>query len=351
MKKLNTNKLESIIELLLTDHCNQNCSFCFAREEMKSPLKKEMSISDIKMVKKQLLKNGILNVALTGGEPTLHTHFIEVVNLMMDEFFRININTNGTFSDEITAFLKSMGKRVTLFFNVSTPGFLLNKKMRKKIIERIDELSDTAGVSVVITSKFNSAKEAKMILDLLGDKIIKKVTVRLGVEGVIAGAGNYNSIEDFPLIGPHFIEAYKYAARKKPKDIRFGKSITPCMFSTKDLRFLKKKGYMKTVHCHPESEGRWFGINPAMQTFMCYPLSTRDRLRITPNSDLKRIKKYYLDKQRKYKKKYVLPQCLKCPFYGLEEDKCPGPCAGYRINALEERERSVKKRSLHSSKT
>jgi len=297
-------------------------------------LKLEIPLKDIRLIRDLCIKNGVLNIAFSGGEPTLHSKFTQAVELFRKDFFRIHINTNGTFSDETAEYLQGLGKQIFLYFNVTTPGFIFNKTIRDRVLTHIKKLSDTLNVSVIITSKFQSTKEAMMIMDLFSEKLIKKVTVRLGVEGVTAGASNYNRLRDFPRIGKPFIQTFRYAAARGAKDVKIGKSITPCMFTEKDRRYLKRKGYLKTIHCHPEDEGLWFSINPALETYMCYPLLHLDRKRIVKNTNLRKLRDIYRKKQGEYEVSHALPECKKCPFYGLEEGKCPGPCAGFRINAL-----------------
>lgn len=323
-----------LILVLITDYCNQSCPFCFARVEMKSPVKKEISIEDFKMIVKKCQQAGVLRIALEGGEPMIHSKIEQILKLSLDSFIHVHINTNGIFSDQVEQILYGAGHRVSLFFNISTPGFVFNKNVRALVMKRIKKLCQTCPTTLVITSKFFHEKDAKDIINLIDKNLIKRVTIRLGVEGVIAGERNYSSISDFPRIGNNFFKVFRYVENLSPSlSIVLSKSIVPCMFTEEQRNYLKSKGFLKQFHCHPESEGVWFSITPSLDTFMCYPLSTSNRFKIAKDSSFINLRDYYQNIQKKHDEEFALPECKKCQFFGLKEGKCPGPCLGFKINA------------------
>jgi len=51
--------------ILITNYCNQDCSFCFTKEEMKNQsIDKEMSLENFKMVLRRMKRAGIDTVKL-----------------------------------------------------------------------------------------------------------------------------------------------------------------------------------------------------------------------------------------------------------------------------------------------
>lgn len=83
-----------VIQLELTTYCNLNCKFCFSKSG--KPRKNEMGTKEIKRVIRQMKDAEVMSVFLTGGEPTLHPDFIEIVNYVFELGMDCFVLTNGT---------------------------------------------------------------------------------------------------------------------------------------------------------------------------------------------------------------------------------------------------------------
>jgi hypothetical protein len=150
------------------------------------------------------------------------------------------------------------------------------------------------------------------------------------------------NIKDFPKIGKNVCEIISYLEKLgPPKRVVFNSMYRPCMFSESDKEFLDKRGYSiiyKTKTCHSNlSYGTdCIHINSDLETFGCYPLSTINIFSLTPKTNFGKLKLKYAKIEEILKRKYVLPECKKCPYFGLNEQSCSGPCLGFRINAFNE---------------
>ena len=75
--------------------CNDNCQFCFN----KKLINKAPSLSFKEICKKYKIakkKWNIRQVILSGGEPTLHPEFFEIMNFFLNQTkTQISLNTNG----------------------------------------------------------------------------------------------------------------------------------------------------------------------------------------------------------------------------------------------------------------
>jgi len=60
-----------------TNMCNFRCQHCYQRADR--PLPGELSLEEKLMLVDQLDKAGVAAVALSGGEPTIHPHFLRIV--------------------------------------------------------------------------------------------------------------------------------------------------------------------------------------------------------------------------------------------------------------------------------
>lgn len=101
------------IYLLITDRCNLTCSMCIRGEQHN----KDMSLKEfVKIVKRGTFSN--TELVITGGEPTLHDHFIEFVKFSSNNFKKVLIATNGTTNYYIDH-LKNINN---LMFQISLDG-------------------------------------------------------------------------------------------------------------------------------------------------------------------------------------------------------------------------------------
>jgi len=93
----------------ITSECNYNCKFCSVHDfdnEMIDLSKISTIIANIQRNNLNGIKIGCLNI--TGGEPTLHPHFYEILEMVQNIDIPIWISTNGSTinSNNLTAISK-----------------------------------------------------------------------------------------------------------------------------------------------------------------------------------------------------------------------------------------------------
>lgn len=79
-----------------TRRCDLDCPMCFAKDP--SYQQSPVSAEDVHSVLSQAGEMGILEVRLTGGEPTVHPHFFEFVDHIVDLGINTSMNTHGAYS-------------------------------------------------------------------------------------------------------------------------------------------------------------------------------------------------------------------------------------------------------------
>ncbi|MBR4325506.1 MAG: radical SAM protein [Bacteroidales bacterium] len=94
------------IYCIITDSCNAKCDFCIRQNLSKQH--NLMRLSSVKTILAEL-RRVYCNASLiiTGGEPTLHSNFVEIVDYASKMFKNVIINTNGSFNDSIASYLQS----------------------------------------------------------------------------------------------------------------------------------------------------------------------------------------------------------------------------------------------------
>lgn len=82
----------------ITRRCNLSCPYCFIKADQ---FEKDLPEDVIMNIIPYLSKNGLMEVRLTGGEPTLLKHFQKVVESFRNHNVYVSVATNGLWSEEI----------------------------------------------------------------------------------------------------------------------------------------------------------------------------------------------------------------------------------------------------------
>ena len=122
-------------------NCNLRCSYCDTKYSFENPKYVEESISDlINYAKEQNVKN----VTLTGGEPLIQEGINELIEGLVNNEFRVEIETNG--SVDIKDFYNSELVSYTLDYKL--PTSLMENKMNLdnyKYISKKDSVKFVCG--------------------------------------------------------------------------------------------------------------------------------------------------------------------------------------------------------------
>jgi len=324
------------IKINLTNICNQSCPFCFASTEMKTNQEKYLSLKNFTTICQLSNQAKIHSAHLLGGEPTLHPELKDLLKAAMNTYYSLRIFTNGIFSKEVANLIKFYNKRIGLTFNVSTPGFIFNPQTRTKVAANINRLKQTNPVAISLVSSF-IGDDYLTILELLQkQKVFPKVTILLALNLPEAGSINPYTIEQFPKIGIGIMKCLTWLKENGYRNtVSFTNSgFRPCMFNKQQEIALAKLGIKIAKVCHDDND--WFTVSfdRTLSSYRCYPLSTRDHLVITKDSDFGEIQRQFQKIFKTYEKQYVLPYCRSCPCFGFKKNQCSGPCLGFRINAI-----------------
>ncbi|MEW6066882.1 MAG: radical SAM protein [Nitrospirota bacterium] len=119
--------------------CNLRCSYCdtkYAYTNGKN-LSEEEIINEIKHA-------GISLVEITGGEPLLQKEVFHLIKKLLDDDYKILIETNGSLS------IRDIDKRAIIILDIKTPGSGMNEKMDFSNLERIKPKDE---IKFVITNE------------------------------------------------------------------------------------------------------------------------------------------------------------------------------------------------------
>ena len=102
------------IYLEITNQCNLNCRTCYNRSGLNRE-RKEITAEQLKEIIEQFIPYGLNRVIFSGGEPSLHSDFHSVLDLV-DQYPQLSfgIVTNGTNLDEKLIEMLNTRKNFTL---------------------------------------------------------------------------------------------------------------------------------------------------------------------------------------------------------------------------------------------
>lgn len=167
-RKLCTKKCKSItdefrtLHLYLTNKCNLHCPHCYMFSG--TPEENELSTEELLRMISDYAKAGGERITLSGGEPTIHPAFDEIVTIAYQQGLKVRVLSNGTLLPPSR--IASLADKIDSI-QISIDGFSeeTNSQVRgnghfKKALTTIDYLVD-AGIntSIAITPPYEVLKD------------------------------------------------------------------------------------------------------------------------------------------------------------------------------------------------
>lgn len=153
----------------ITNQCNLNCQTCYNRSGLNKE-RKEISPSQLEQIIQLFIPLGLKRFLLSGGEPTLHTEFDNILDLI-DQYPELSFGIVTNATNHVPKLVKYLNTRPNLTLQVSLDGS--NEEYNKK----------TRG-----SHHFTKSIEfVKMIQTPVTSPLLK----------MVISQNNYNDIEDF----------------------------------------------------------------------------------------------------------------------------------------------------------
>jgi GTP 3',8-cyclase len=105
------------LRISLTDHCNLRCIYCMPEDQTFRPNPELMQDEEIALLTRMFASLGFDKIRLTGGEPTVRNHIVEIVrSIASTEGIRaVSMTTNGVLLKKLAQPLAEAGlKRVNV---------------------------------------------------------------------------------------------------------------------------------------------------------------------------------------------------------------------------------------------
>ncbi len=310
--------------VFLTSDCNLDCPYCFAKEVLKE-FPDEISVSDFKKIITFFHKSGRNEIALLGGEPTRHTRFSEIIDILVAKDFKFTVKSNCLWSSEIDNVLSKVDNdRVSYLLNINPPDFYAPEEY-KKILDSISKIRDSRIVLSINIDKPDFKYD--YILDIANEFDIKYL--RWSFAHPIYGAKEKHEQVYFPIGDYHLIRArvLKIIEECSKSDIQTigDHSVIRCMFSEEDVRRIGKWG--GEINCKCEGT---LDILPNLQIIYCLPMySLFPTVFVNEFSNMDEVDLFFENRIKGLRGKSLpFNKCYSCEFF--KSGVCHGGCIAHR---------------------
>jgi len=271
--------MDKDLEIVVNYQCNRNCLYC--DYEFLSPNKKNIDLRHIFKIIKNAAKEGIYNLSIIGGEPTLYEHILEVIYIAKKNNFKeIGLVSNGLLLSDIE-YTHNLVKMGMTSISLNLPHYkkekfeFLTGKIGsfKTILTAINNLvKENVYITAFIVVNRKNYKELKNIV-----RFYLKLGIRDFVIAYIRYLGkayeicNLNELKvAMSKTIPYVEEACKFLIKN---DIKITlENFLPCVFN--NYRFLMSDFY-ETSNLNI---GKMYDVI-SQKTYDLYTISYRDNIK------------------------------------------------------------------------
>lgn len=313
--------------LIVSNICNLNCAYCFAREYIgTSQHDSNLNFIPLNSFENHidfLDRSGIEQVRIIGGEPTLHPEFPELLRAALFREKKIVIFSHGLIPELALASIESISPEkcsVLVNMNASRNGNGLDE--RDKVIQRtvIKRLGPRAllGFNLYLT-KFCLEE----LLPLIEQTGCQKA-IRLGLSHpTLTGKNSFLHPKQFPFVGQKIIDFASVAAEAGIR-LEFDCGFVRCMFSDEGIDILKSTGADFDWRCNPILD-----IEINGDALHCFPLANQIRESINDGLNASGLRESMETQAAPYRVAGIYPECSSCIF--KKRGECTGGCLAATI--------------------
>jgi radical SAM protein with 4Fe4S-binding SPASM domain len=227
------------VELELTEACNLFCKFCYNSQKPVTNKKAELIID-------RLSQGGIFELILTGGEPTLHPRFFEILEYACRIIPRVMVQSNGVLFAEPANLDRLCAQPIfCLNFSLHGPrkihdaltGVYGSFEATTKAIKAVVTSGIRIACNMVMTSSNADSSIIREVVDILKNLGVKEMTL---TRFIPCGIGN--SAKNLALSKERFIDCLDALAFETQKDfsILLANAIPACNIPSRHWDFCSR---------------------------------------------------------------------------------------------------------------
>jgi MoaA/NifB/PqqE/SkfB family radical SAM enzyme len=331
--------------IALTYNCNQACKNCYP-----SGLEKKFcSFITLKNFSKAIdwfkSQNITENIMLTGGEPTIHPDFLEILKICRDKKIKITILTNCLFEEKIlkNLNLSFVNSLIVNYFSLHDQN--INHEKYENNLKKLSEKKISLSFFYKLPVRENEKK----------DLVEKSKAYNAKIFGHFLMPGFSGKKISFENRKKEMRSVISLTKLIDAENLRFEllEPLLRCAFSDKEWKFLKnfycqsKIGHSRCYvgedyHALTEKKSNYamrIFINPDLSIFPCFPVFFKGPsiLSFKNITEASNLLKMFFEKWR-----WEVPfdeKCEKCHYFLKRE--CQGGCLHYKYHKFYEKNKNI----------
>jgi radical SAM protein with 4Fe4S-binding SPASM domain len=315
----------------LTRHCNLACRTCFNNSHQ--PLHDELTTLEILGIVAQLDQLGTFEIRFTGGEPTMHPDFREIVTFAQERGLYVSLGTNGVYSAQVRSWIYESGVN---WFIVSLDGTEeVNDRVRgrgtyRQVVRTLDELARRPHVRVrlnMVVGRHNvhTIESLARLADEYGVESLNMIPLRPYGRSVETMTADMFDQSDFYAFIGHIQELRRHY---QVQFITTLDLLDPEATTSHDPIVQKKRTCAAGVEATViGATGDVYGCSYSPASFPDSPDVAGRRLFVAGNVRQESLRDIWWNSARwavfRYLNIYKNPRCQTCQHYGV---RCVGSC-------------------------
>jgi hypothetical protein len=278
---------------------------------------KELSIENLHKIMDFMRRSKISSFRMIGGEPTQHTRFKEVYEIVTKENFTVLIFSNGVIGKDTVDFLSGQKNLTAILLNIRSP-----QEYKKKDWEKIMYTLSRLGSRIFLSFRiYRLDFDPRFLFDLIDKyQLVRELNWAIACPSLIS-RNDYLPLEDHEKAVERMVE---YSKECKTRAIRWfsDSGFIWCAFAGGKYERLKENvGFEPEANCIPAIE-----VTPDLRVIRCFGMASKSRkgLLITDFNNVGEAEDYFSKKSRPFKRIGGLDKCFTCEH--IISQKCGGGC-------------------------
>lgn len=178
-------QIAGVLAIEVSNKCNSNCPCCITH----NPDTFELTVQDVENTVRAALKNqsSINTATLTGGEPTIHPHLFELLDVLnRPEIDYVSVNTNGIRIANDEDFVKELATKKNIYISLHYDGVHskqlrgIDHSVQVKAADRLNEYGIEMVPVVLVAKGYNDVELGSIIGNLFTNyPTVKSINVSL----------------------------------------------------------------------------------------------------------------------------------------------------------------------------